>query len=90
MVRGIQKQVIHLKNPESPLFEEAFLIVKPTARKQVPAMTMVEEANRLLAVQDTIQESSRCLSPIQRTLRGMILFFSGTLFGVLATLLCAL
>ncbi len=48
MVRGTQKQIIHLKNPESALFEEAFLIVKQPPRTPFRERTMVEEANRLL------------------------------------------
>ncbi len=48
MVRGTQKQIIHLKNPESPLYEEAFLIVKSAPQKAQTRRTMVEEANRLL------------------------------------------
>ena len=86
MVRGIQKQIIHLKNPESALFEEAFLIMKTGARQNVPTLTMVEEANRLLETlaPTPIQEED---PPTTGGLRSLLLFFCGTLLGVFATLL---
>jgi hypothetical protein len=48
MVKGTQKQVIHLKNPESDLFEEAFFVIKHTPRTPPTKRTMVEEASRIL------------------------------------------
>jgi len=85
MVRGIQKQIIHLKNTESPYFEEAFLIVR-----QLPpppaARTMVEEANRLLFSQ------TGELSPGSRPHRRFYVlgFLAGALVGAAVTALVCL
>lgn len=86
MVRGTQKQIIHLKNPENPLFEEAFLIVKQPLRQDVPALTMVEEANRLIATHATVANQTQTPSTT-RILRVVLLYISGILTGMLATLL---
>ncbi len=52
MLRGTQKQIIHLKHTESPLFEEAFFIVKHTPPQGMSARTLAEEATRLLTEQN--------------------------------------
>ena len=49
MVKGCQRRVLHLKNPESGLFEEAFLFLRaPSSDPPPDAREMVEEANRIL------------------------------------------
>lgn len=58
MLRGTKKQIIHLKNTESPLFEEAFFIVRNTPRTKERRTTMVEEAERLLAEPDKERDNA--------------------------------
>ncbi len=49
MVKGCQRRVLHLKNPESGLFEEAFFFLKsPSPAGDGGAREMVAEANRIL------------------------------------------
>lgn len=49
MVKGCQRRVLHLKNPESGLFEEAFFFLKsPPVPGAGGARELVEEANRIL------------------------------------------
>ena len=49
MVKGCQRRVLHLKNPESGLFEEAFFFLKaPSPASECGAREMVAEANRIL------------------------------------------
>ena len=49
MVKGCQRRVLHLKNPESGLFEEAFFFLKaPTLSEPADAREMIAEANRIL------------------------------------------
>ena len=86
MVRGIQKQIIHLKNPESALFEEAFLVLKLGARQNVPTLTMVEEANRLIDAMGTSSQKER-KNRVTSTMGAVLLFFTGALSGTLFTLL---
>ena len=49
MVKGCERRVLHLKNPESGLFEEAFFFLKaPAPATRDGAREMVAEANRIL------------------------------------------
>lgn len=48
MVRGIQKQVIHVKNPGNSWCEEAFLVVRAGAFAPESGVTMAEEVERML------------------------------------------
>lgn len=79
MVRGTQKQIIHLKNTDSPLFEEAFLIVKQYPQATIGPRSMVEEANRLLSA-----DREDLPSPQKQEKRGtapLTLFVSGAIVG---------
>ncbi len=79
MLRGTKKQIIHLKHTESPLFEEAFLIVKQLPQEDLPPRTLAEEANRLLTGQTTAGAPAQ---PVRR--------MYGMKWAVLAFLLGAL
>ena len=85
MVRGTQKQVIHLKNPESPLFEEAIFVMKHMPHTPLSQRTMVEEANRLLSgegIGDTPAEQKEDVrTPF------LALFFLGAVVGATVTAL---
>ena len=80
MVKGCQRRVLHLKNPESGLFEEAFFFLKaPTAEAPGAAREMIAEANRILL---GCRESGTGSRPRSRRLA----FFVGILTGaVIAT-----
>ena len=86
VVRGIQKQIIHLKNPESALFEEAFLVLKLGAKQNIPTLSMVEEANRLIESLSTSAKKEK-QTHVSPTICGVLLFFTGAMFGTLLTLL---
>ncbi len=90
MLRGTKKQIIHLKNPENPLFEEAFLIVKNHPPKEGAPRSMVEEANRLLAVQDKQVYSMPAQRKRHLPWLALLCFMSGAVTGVLILLLCLL
>lgn len=75
MVKGRQRRVLHLKNPESGLFEEAFFFLKaPTLSEPADAREMVAEANRILL---GCRESETRNRPHSRRLA----FFVGILTG---------
>ncbi len=89
MLRGTKKQIIHLKHPESPLFEEAFLIVKTHPPVPLRPTTMVEEANRLLAEQDTPTPLPPSRAHHSRFFEAVLSFVGGVLTGVaVLTVLC--
>ncbi len=81
MLRGTKKQIIHLKHPDNPLFEEAFLIVKHDPSAASPARSMVEEANRLLA-EPYKQEITPAPAPRRHGVRWALLCF---LFGAISS-----
>lgn len=75
MVKGCQRRVLHLKNPESGLFEEAFFFLKaPAPSEPGDARQMVAEANRILL---GCRESETGVRPRSRRLA----FVIGTLTG---------
>ena len=52
MVKGCQRRVLHVKNPEGGLFEEAFFLLKDAGtdgRIGASRADMVREANRILS-----------------------------------------
>ena len=50
MVRGCQRKIYVVKNPESPLFEEAYFILKQNLprKTEVSPNEMAEEAKRIV------------------------------------------
>ncbi len=47
MIKGCQKKIIHLKNTNSPYFEEAYFIMKDTADSGSKTVDIVREAERI-------------------------------------------
>jgi hypothetical protein len=88
MLRGTQKQVIHLKNPESPLFEEVIFVMKHMPQVIPTQRSMVEEATRLLEGEGT------CDTPPQvegdKQTYAPLLLFLGALGGAAFTALICL
>ena len=75
MVKGCQRRVLHLKNPESGLFEEAFFFLKPSSSgAPADARELIAEANRILLGQ---RESEARRKPRFRRAA----FFLGVLTG---------
>lgn len=88
MVRGIQKQVIHVKNPESAWCEEAFLVVRAGAFAPESGVTMAEEVERMLDGTKEIRETKRAPSFLGGRWGAAILFLlSGICLGAGITLL---
>ena len=49
MVKGCERRVVHLKNTDSALFEEAFFLLKDEKNEKPPSQAaMVREANRII------------------------------------------
>lgn len=80
MVKGRQRRVLHLKNPESGLFEEAFFFLKASAGEASPcdARDMVAEANRILL-------GCRAGEATRRPRRRLAAFLLGILCGAALT-----
>lgn len=49
-MKGIQKRVVHIKNTESELFEEAYLILREKKTKDPEPENLADEASRFLEV----------------------------------------
>ena len=47
MIKGCQKKIIHLKNPDSRYFEEAYFILKETTGGITDEKEMIKEAERI-------------------------------------------
>ncbi len=49
MIKGASRRMVVLKNTGSPLFEEAYFILREEAEAKGPRADMVSEANRIVA-----------------------------------------
>ena len=49
-MRGYQKRVVYLKNTGSPVFEEAYFVIKPDYQREdsYTGKKLIEEANRIV------------------------------------------
>ncbi len=78
MLKGIQKNMIWVKTPQSSLYESAYFVLRPAHPDHLPEDgEMVREANRLIF--ESAKDSRRRSRPRQN-LRS---FLSGALFGLL-------
>ena len=77
MIKGTHRHMVILKNTESPLFEEAYFILRDQADPSNCRSDMVAEANRIIA--------ANTLPPTRRAkhegLRRALLFVLGLLAG---------
>ena len=48
MVKGNQRRVIHLKNTDSGIFEEAYFILREDDSPSLTEQSMIKEANRII------------------------------------------
>ncbi len=90
MLRGTKKQIIHLKNPESPLFEEAFLIVKHDPPSGTNSRTLAEEASRLLADPYKPETPTSPTHPARGVRQVLLGFLLGAACGAAVLTLCLL
>ncbi|MBR2354121.1 MAG: hypothetical protein IKA76_06455 [Clostridia bacterium] len=87
MLKGIQKNMIWVRTPESRFFEAAYFVMRPTLTQGKPREgEMLREANRLLS------EGAQSRSfPKQGTRLGrLLLFLAGMGIGGALTLLLTL
>ncbi|MBE6622393.1 MAG: hypothetical protein E7630_05540 [Ruminococcaceae bacterium] len=86
MIKGTHRHMVILKNTESPLFEEAYFILRDRAEPNDRPDDMVAEANRIIA--------ANVLPPAQKPKREIlwrILFFlAGLLAGGVGAALLSL
>ncbi len=88
MLRGTKKQIIHLKNPDSPLFEEAFFIVKHDPSAHASSRTLAEEANRILADPYRPEEKTSPTRPRRGVRLALLGFLIGAVTGAAILTLC--
>lgn len=79
MLRGCQKKVIHLKNTESDIFDEAIFLVSDTVRENLRDEDFIKEANRIIS-ENVIQRERKERINIKL---GFVFFLLGALaFGL--------
>lgn len=78
MIRGIQRQTVVIKTQESPYFEEAQLLLRPTAALGEKKNDILREADRIL------RDSGLFPSRVRNRRRGksVAVFFIGLLSGM--------
>ena len=85
MIKGAQKQMIVVRTGDSRYFDEAYFVLRREVKpKRSTRDEMLKEANRIL------EESGIDLPKRKRLPRGPLLFFAGTVCGILAAVLVCL
>ena len=79
MLRGIQKNIIQMRTPNSRFFEEVYFILRAERRKEGTKDEMLAEANRILSESDTDRRRSK--KGAGRVRGKIYLFFFGLLSG---------
>ena len=75
MVRGYQKRIIHLKNTESAVFDEAFFLVNERSSKGMCERELIREANRI--VDDSLREKENRANKIREYFLRAVFLFTG-------------
>ena len=86
MIKGNQKKVIHIKNTESRIFDEAYFILKEGIILSVPENDMINEANRIIE-ENLKGEQGGKEGRGRQGLKRLTLLLSATAATVLAVLL---
>ncbi len=47
MLKGCQKKIIHIRNPQSPVFEEAYFVLKSGCEELEAGDNMIKEAMKI-------------------------------------------
>ena len=74
MIKGCRKSIIYIKDTKSPLFEEAYLVLRPDAEGH-GTTDVIKEANKIIGA---AYESGH---GIKRKRRGGCTFLSGAIFA---------
>jgi hypothetical protein len=85
MIRGIQKNMIYIRTPDSNRYESAYLVLRrqPRGSYDPRSAQLWQEAERLL--ESSVGESTRSRPP-----RRWVWFLLGGIVGSIFSLLCAL
>ncbi len=83
MVKGCERRVVHLKNTDSAMFEEAFFLLKDEKNEKPPSHgMMVREANRIIEENTTRGGVYGEPTPLSFSLRQTVVaFLLGALLG---------
>ena len=84
-MRGYQKRVIYLKNIESSVFEEAYLVIRPSCKKleeNEKEPNFINEANRI--IEESVKPCEKKSGAIG--LKESIFFITGFLISALICL----
>ena len=85
MVRGYQKRIIHLKNTESAVFDEAFFLVNERNSVGVGEKELIREANSI--VDESLRNKDSKRKRVIEAVKRIGIFSIGALFGFLLCLL---
>ena len=89
MIKGCEKRVVHVKNPENSLFEEAFFFLKQNQPSALPPAELWREAEKI--VNQSLFESYQDEDKHKSNRLVCLLFFAvGLVTGVGGTLLIGL
>ena len=77
MIKGTHRHMVILKNTESPLFEEAYFILRDQANPTDCRSDMVAEANRII----TANTLSPTRKPKHEKIKYRLCFLLGALVG---------
>ena len=61
MVKGNQRRVIHLKNTDSGIFDEAYFILREGENSSLTEESMIKEANRIIEENSKSDEKKKRL-----------------------------
>ncbi len=75
MVRGYQKRIIHLKNTESAVFDEAFFLVNEKNTQGMCEKELIREANRI--VDESLRSKEKKAKKIKEYLFRVGMLFLG-------------
>lgn len=83
MIKGCQKNIIHLKDTGSPYFEEAYFIVKRGSDIEALGDDIIKEATNI--VENSVR-TAKSRSFIQKQAKGRVFFFglssASLIFGI--------
>lgn len=85
MVRGYQKRIIHLKNTESAVFDEAFFLVNERNSVGVGEKELIREANRI--VDESLRNKDSKRKRVIEAVKRIGIFLIGAFIGFLLCLL---
>lgn len=84
MIKGSRRHMVVLKNTGSPLFEEAYFILREHAGEKERRTDMVSEANRIIAANLLPTERSGSKHPKREGWYRLLVFGVGFLTGGVA------